>query len=708
MKFTVDAMARLFVAVAFLWATLAQDAHAARQVPALAWGAAHALKNDKLRQLAQLDAPQTWATSVGGTANALTVAIPNVGSLADLVGVTIRFVAPLANTSAATLTVNTLSPVAINKKTYSGLAALVSGDVVANQIYNATYDGTVFELAPAVTLPAQGTAGQVLNGTGAYGSPTGVWNALCGTTVGQIWVALSGGWGCTSLGYANPVWWGADPTGSADSTSAFNSALAASAHVEWPPGTFKLTAAVTFAYPVTVPWTESITCAGSGATTLLWTSAFGLNLNLSNARHTARVGHCRIATNQAGLLSVTSASYNSGSGVLTLNFGSAPSVVGGELVNVKGLAGSPSNNIATLNASWPVISVGGSSVTLQAYTGLGATTITAGTGTMTNTTGLWVSNSACLGEFEQNYFEDLVFNGDDNGTSHYWGNPAQTYQVSGQTWLSIKIEGLAAGGGGDLTITGPQTCGGNGASNIIDYIIGLNVFNTDVGLTMGAGVQGMFVSDANLYPRDGPAMYVAPLGGSGLTELVVTNSALIPGASGYGASLLGPVSSAIFSGDFISPPGNFTGVLANNSNINNLIVAANTIVCVSTTGVGVFTTAPYGIITGNWIAGGPGAATGCGTAIWLDGANDAVVTGNVVPSATSEALLITAGAGNLVTSNYLNGPVTIQAGSSVNDVWGNEIIGTIIDSGTGDNVGQSCSGTPTSSFKSVQGIVTHC
>jgi len=65
-----------------------------------------------------------------------------------------------------------------------------------------------------------------------------LFNSICSSTVGQAWVRTTGGFGCTLLGYANPVWWGADPTGATSSTAALNSAVAASTNVTFPSGTF--------------------------------------------------------------------------------------------------------------------------------------------------------------------------------------------------------------------------------------------------------------------------------------------------------------------------------------------------------------------------------------------------------------------------------------------------------------------------------------
>lgn len=79
-------------------------------------------------------------------------------------------------------------------------------------------------------------------GTGATSitAPGGAFDALCSSTIGQMWVRLTSAWGCTSLGYANPVWWGADPTGVSLSTAAFASAAAANSSIFVPPGKFSI------------------------------------------------------------------------------------------------------------------------------------------------------------------------------------------------------------------------------------------------------------------------------------------------------------------------------------------------------------------------------------------------------------------------------------------------------------------------------------
>lgn len=47
----------------------------------------------------------------------------------------------------------------------------------------------------------------------SVGGTGGFFDTICSSTIGQAWVRLSSGWGCLSLGYANPMWWGAKGNG---------------------------------------------------------------------------------------------------------------------------------------------------------------------------------------------------------------------------------------------------------------------------------------------------------------------------------------------------------------------------------------------------------------------------------------------------------------------------------------------------------------
>jgi hypothetical protein len=123
----------------------------------------------------------------------------------------------------------------------------------------------------------------------------GLFDTICSSTIGQAWVRLTGGWGCLSLGWANPVWWGADPTGVADSTSAINSAAAANTNVFIPAGTFKVTSSLV--PPANATWSG----AGFAATVLQTNSATLNTLTISNQNVTIQnIGFSASVTRSAG------------------------------------------------------------------------------------------------------------------------------------------------------------------------------------------------------------------------------------------------------------------------------------------------------------------------------------------------------------------------------------------------------------------------
>jgi Pectate lyase superfamily protein len=98
----------------------------------------------------------------------------------------------------------------------------------------------------------------------------------------------------------NPVWWGADPTGVADSTAAFNSALAASNHVVFPPGTYLLSSAISYSVPGGPG--KSVLIEGSGAdlTVLNWTSATdGLDITLATQYSSFHIRNLTLETSAA-------------------------------------------------------------------------------------------------------------------------------------------------------------------------------------------------------------------------------------------------------------------------------------------------------------------------------------------------------------------------------------------------------------------------
>ncbi|HKU19344.1 MAG TPA: hypothetical protein VJP80_08890 [Candidatus Saccharimonadales bacterium] len=107
---------------------------------------------------------------------------------------------------------------------------------------------------------------QASGGTGATSitAPGGAFDTLCSSTIGKMWVRLTGAWGCSALGYANPVWWGADPTGASNSTSAFNSAISAAQAAGSQTGTVSIPLGKFLVSGITVS-TANINFVGTGA-----------------------------------------------------------------------------------------------------------------------------------------------------------------------------------------------------------------------------------------------------------------------------------------------------------------------------------------------------------------------------------------------------------------------------------------------------------
>jgi hypothetical protein len=92
----------------------------------------------------------TYLGSVAGTDTITATTSPVTTSYAA--GQTFRFVAAANNTGAVTLNINSLGAKAITK---AGTSALVAGDILANAVYQVTYDGTQFQLAnPGINISA--------------------------------------------------------------------------------------------------------------------------------------------------------------------------------------------------------------------------------------------------------------------------------------------------------------------------------------------------------------------------------------------------------------------------------------------------------------------------------------------------------------------------------------------------------------------------
>lgn len=149
----------------------------------------------------------------------------------------------------------------------------------------ATALGNAPNAANGVVAPsnAVGTAGRVLTDQGS-GTPP-LWQAISGSVINTLCSVSPST--CVSLfGYANPVWWGADPTGTAASDSALLSAAAASSYIVFPSGLFKFAAPDTINYPASVSpgWaTTSTTSHTIGTGSQTFTVASGLSITAGQA-----------------------------------------------------------------------------------------------------------------------------------------------------------------------------------------------------------------------------------------------------------------------------------------------------------------------------------------------------------------------------------------------------------------------------------------
>lgn len=110
----------------------------------------------------------TWGGTATGSANAISVAVPNWD--VNAIGAQVTFIAAHQNTTATTLSVNSVGAVAINKRTTGGLVALSGGEIFTGNIVTATYDGTVFQIDAAPSKAP--TVQNLISGT-TYTTPAG-------------------------------------------------------------------------------------------------------------------------------------------------------------------------------------------------------------------------------------------------------------------------------------------------------------------------------------------------------------------------------------------------------------------------------------------------------------------------------------------------------------------------------------------------------
>lgn len=105
---------------------------------------------------AQFAGQNTFIKQTGGSANAQTLVVPNVGSYADLLGVPITIIPSFTNTGPTTFNVNGLGALAISRLPTG--ATLGGGEIPQNSIITIMYAGLQFILVSPQDITPVGTA----------------------------------------------------------------------------------------------------------------------------------------------------------------------------------------------------------------------------------------------------------------------------------------------------------------------------------------------------------------------------------------------------------------------------------------------------------------------------------------------------------------------------------------------------------------------
>jgi hypothetical protein len=149
--------------------------------------------------LAQFASQTQWGGTAGGSANAQTITIANVGQLSDLLGVQIAFVPVAPNTSATTLAVSGLAATPIRKLGPSGPTNLTGSELTNLEPACARYDGTQFVLECRWLSTPTGTAfknAKLVNsaaGTSCAAGGSTYPNCVLAYTADELVVEASGG-----------------------------------------------------------------------------------------------------------------------------------------------------------------------------------------------------------------------------------------------------------------------------------------------------------------------------------------------------------------------------------------------------------------------------------------------------------------------------------------------------------------------------------
>lgn len=98
------------------------------------------------------EAQSTWGGTATGSANAITIAISNVQSLNNILGVPIRFNPAFDNTGAVTAIVGNLAATAVKRPSSRGLVDFSGAEFKAGETTSITYNGSVYVLSSNVDM----------------------------------------------------------------------------------------------------------------------------------------------------------------------------------------------------------------------------------------------------------------------------------------------------------------------------------------------------------------------------------------------------------------------------------------------------------------------------------------------------------------------------------------------------------------------------
>jgi hypothetical protein len=181
-----------------------------------------AVVSSSLPGVAQLGQQQTWGGTSTCTGNAQTINVPNLGSMDDLLNVTIgwKVATGCGNTGPATVSVNgTLSQVNIYRMNSGAAIQLGGGEMPAGALVQATWDGAEFILRTDYTNGAPVGSAQIIHSTTADAGYM-LENGACFTSTDHPSLATYLGTtyntqdGCTTGQTGLPDLRGRDPTGS--------------------------------------------------------------------------------------------------------------------------------------------------------------------------------------------------------------------------------------------------------------------------------------------------------------------------------------------------------------------------------------------------------------------------------------------------------------------------------------------------------------